>query len=324
MATSIESSAFRPQMVPASSRYRASLLAIWSALAAVYLIWGSTYLAIRYAVATTPPFLMAATRFILSGGFLYILCRALGDPPPRALEWRNATIIGLFLLVGGNGGVVWAEQFVTSSLAALLVATVPLWIMLIDGLNPTGHRPNFIAVLGILVGFGGVVLLIGSLANNGDTMNLVGSAALIFASLSWSIGSLYGRSASLPSSQLLGTAMEMFAGGLALLLLASISGEWNRLDFAAVSQRSALALLYFTVIGSSGFVAYVWLLRVAPTPLVATYAYVNPLVAVVLGYFLAHEPITLRTLAAGALIVGSVALVSVPNPQQDQRMRSRD
>jgi drug/metabolite transporter (DMT)-like permease len=312
IATSMERSLLESPPARVVFEYRASLLGIWSALAAVYLIWGSTYLAIRYAVETTPPFLMAASRFIISGGFLYLLRRTLGDPPPKSVEWRNAAIIGVFLLVGGNGGVVWAEQFVTSSLAALLVATVPLWIALIDGLLPPGRRTHFMAVLGILIGFGGVVLLVGSVAGSADTMTLVGSAALILASLSWAIGSLYGRSAKLPSSQLLGTAMEMLAGGTALLLLGSATGEWSRLDFAAVSPRSALALFYLTVIGSGGFVAYVWLLRVAPTPLVATYAYVNPLVAVVLGYFLADEPITLRTLEAGALIIGSVALVSVP------------
>jgi drug/metabolite transporter (DMT)-like permease len=321
MATAIERSFLEHHSAPAAYGYRASLLGIWSALAAVYLIWGSTYLAIRYAIETTPPFLMAASRFIVSGGFLYLFCRALGNPPPKSVEWRNATIVGLFLLVGGNGGVVWAEQFVTSSLAALLVATVPLWMVLIDGLRPAGRRPNFIAVLGVLIGFGGVVLLVGSVASGADTMSRFGSAALIMASLSWAVGSLYGRSAKLPSSQLLGTAMEMLAGGMALLLVASIHGEWNQLDFAAISERSALALVYLTVIGSGGFVAYVWLLRVAPTTLVATYAYVNPLVAVILGYFLAHEPITLRTLAAGALIIGSVALVSVPVGQRSPHAR---
>jgi len=259
---------------------------------------------------------MAACRFIISGGFLYLLRRGLGDPPAKLVEWRNAVIIGVFLLVGGNGGVVWAEQFVTSSLAALVVATVPLWIVVIDGIRPTGGRPNLIAVLSVLIGFSGVVLLVGSVADTADTMNVVGLAVLILAALSWAGGSLYARSANLPSSQLLGTSMEMLAGGMALLLLASANGEWSRLDLAAVSTRSALALVYLTAIGSAGFVAYAWLLRVAPTPLVATYAYVNPLVAVVLGHFLAHEPITLRTLAAGALIVGSVALVSIPKRQE--------
>ena len=301
-----------PQAAPAGSEYRASLPAIWSALIVVYLIWGSTYLAIRYAVETTPPFLMAAVRFIISGGFLYGLRRFSGAPRPKAVEWRSAAIIGIFLLLGGNGGVAWAEQFVTSSLAALLVATVPLWMVLIDSFRPAGQQPGLVSVAGILIGFIGVVLLIGSAASGADTANLLGAAALIFASLSWATGSIYGKRAKLPASQLLGTGMEMLAGGVALMLVAIVLGEWSNFDIVMVSRRSALALAYLTVIGSSAFVAYVWLLRVAPTPLVATYAYVNPLVAVLLGYFLAQEPTTLRTLLAATLIIGSVVLVSTP------------
>jgi drug/metabolite transporter (DMT)-like permease len=168
------------------------------------------------------------------------------------------------------------------------------------------------AIAGIIIGFGGVVLLIRPVGSSGEAMNLPGMVALIFASLAWSIGSLYGRNARLPPSQLLGTAMEMLAGGVALMLVATIVGEWSNLDISTISRRSALAVLYLTVIGSSAFVAYVWLLRVAPTPLVSTYAYVNPLVAVVLGYFLAQEPMTLRILLAAALIIGSVVLVTAP------------
>ena len=300
------------QAAPAVSEYRASLPAIWSALIVVYLIWGSTYLAIRYAVETTPPFLMAAVRFIISGGFLYALRRFKGDPRPEAVEWRSAAIIGIFLLVGGNGGVAWAEQFVISSLAALLVATVPLWMVLIDTFRPAGKRPGLMAIGGILIGFVGVVLLIGSAASGADTANLSGAMVLILASLSWATGSIYSKSAKLPPSQLLGTGMQMLAGGVALMLLAIVRGEWSGFELAAVSPRSALALAYLTVIGSSAFVAYVWLLRVAPTPLVATYAYVNPLVAVLLGYFLAQEPMTVSSLFAAGLIIGSVVLVSTP------------
>ena len=300
------------QAAPAVSEYRASLPAIWSALIVVYLIWGSTYLAIRYAVETTPPFLMAAVRFIISGGFLYALRRFKGDPRPEAVEWRSAAIIGIFLLVGGNGGVAWAEQFVISSLAALLVATVPLWMVLIDTFRPAGKRPGLMAIGGILIGFVGVVLLIGSAAGGADTANLSGAMVLILASLSWATGSIYSKSAKLPPSQLLGTGMQMLAGGVALILLAIVRGEWSDFEPAAVSPRSALALAYLTVIGSSAFVAYVWLLRVAPTPLVATYAYVNPLVAVLLGYFLAQEPMTVSSLFAAGLIIGSVVLVSTP------------
>ena len=155
-------------------------------------------------------------------------------------------------------------------------------------------------------------MLIGSTASGADAANLPGAAALIFASFSWATGSIYGKSAKLPASQLLGTGMEMLAGGVALMLLAIVRGEWSGFELAAVSRRSALAVVYLTVIGSSAFVAYVWLLRVAPTPLVATYAYINPLVAVLLGYFLAQEPMTLRTLLAATLIIGSVVLVSTP------------
>lgn len=293
-----------------TSEYRASSLAIWSALGAVYLIWGSTYLAIRFALETMPPFLMAAVRFIASGGCLYAARRFAGDPAPRRAEWRSATLVGIFLLLGGNGGVVWAEQFIPSSLAALLVATVPLWMVLFDALRGNAPKPNFTAMTGILIGFAGVALLIGSVATDMTRASVVGSAVLVLASLSWTIGSLYGRNAALPASQLLGTGMEMLTGGIALLFVAFALGEWSQLNFAGVSWRSALALVYLTVIGSGAFVAYVWLLRVAPTPLVATYAYVNPLVAVLLGYFLAHETLNLRIGIAAMLIIGSVIAVS--------------
>jgi drug/metabolite transporter (DMT)-like permease len=188
-------------------------------------------------------------------------------------------------------------------------------MVLIDTFRSTVKRPGLVAVVGILIGFVGVLLLIGSTASGADTANLPGAAALIFASLSWATGSIYGKSAKLPASQLLGTGMGMLAGGVALMLLAIVRGEWSGFELAAVSLRSALALAYLTVIGSSAFVAYVWLLRVAPTPLVATYAYVNPLVAVLLGYFLAQEPMTRLTLLAATLIIGSVVLVSTPRRQ---------
>lgn len=297
---------------PVSQEYRASALAIWSALVAVYLIWGSTYLAIRFTVETLPPFLSAAARFIVSGAFLYVWRRVAGDSKPAPMQWRNAAIVGIFLLVGGNGGVVWASQFIPSSLTALLVATVPLWMVAMDLAQPGKEKPGLSATLGILVGFTGVALLIHTAAGDAGIFNPLGAVTVLFASFSWAMGSLYGRSAKLPESQLLGTAMEMLAGGIALLVIATSFGEWNRLDLSAVSDRSALALIYLTGVGSSAFVAYAWLLRVAPTPLVSTYAYVNPLVAVLLGYFLAQEAVTAGTLLAAGMIVGSVVLVSAP------------
>jgi drug/metabolite transporter (DMT)-like permease len=295
---------------PHASEPRASALAIWSALSAVYLIWGSTYLAIRYAVETMPPFLLAAARFIVSGGCLYAARRFAGDPAPQRAQWRGAIIVGVLLLVGGNGGVVWAEQVIPSSLAALLVATVPLWMVLLEALRPSPQKPGSPVIIGILIGFAGVALLIGSVASDANPANLLGAAVLVFAALSWATGSLYGRNAPLPASQLLGTGMEMLAGGIVLLLLALLSGEWNSFDLHSVSLHSGLALAYLTVIGSGAFVAYVWLLRVAPTPLVATYAYVNPLIAVLLGHFLAYEPLNLRIAVAAVLIIASVATVS--------------
>ena len=300
------------RLVPAPQEYRASPLAIWSALSAVYLIWGSTYLAIRFTVETIPPFVSAAFRFIVSGACLYTWRRFAGDPKPTAVEWRSAAKVGIFLLLGGNGGVVWASQFIPSSLAALLVATVPLWMVVIDSARPGKQRPSIAAVTGILIGFGGVVLLIRFATSDPLVLNLFGTTAVLFASLSWALGSLYARTAKLAAAPLLATGMEMFGGGVALLVIATVLGEWNQLDIDAISAHSALALAYLTAVGSAAFVAYVWLLRVAPTPLVSTYAYVNPLVAVLLGYFLANEPMTGRTLFAATLIIGSVVLVSAP------------
>ena len=300
------------RLAPSLPQYGASPLAIWSALLAVYLIWGSTYLAIRFAVETIPPFLSAAFRFIVSGSLLYIWRRSAGDPIPTKVEWRSAATVGIFLLVGGNGGVVWASQFIPSSLAALLVATVPLWMVAVDWARSSKDKPSVRAMIGILIGFCGVVLLIRFAGTDTAFFNLFGATAVLFASVFWAVGSLYARSAKLPESQLLATGMEMSAGGVTLLLIATAVGEWHRFDLGAVSSRSALALVYLTAVGSAAFVAYVWLLRAAPTPLVSTYAYVNPLVAVLLGYFLAGEPMTARILFSAGLIIASVVLVSAP------------
>ena len=289
---------------------RASSVAVWSALSAVYLIWGSTYLAIRFTVETTPPFLSAAARFVISGAFLYCWRRLAGDPAPNKLEWRNASVIGVLLLVGGNGGVVWAAQFIPSSLAALLVATVPLWMILIDAVRHDGAWPNFKSGLGIVIGFCGAASLIGWTANSSEPAYLYGALAVIGASFLWALGSIQGKTAKLPSSPLILTGMEMLVGGAVLIAVAWLFDEFRSLELKAITQRSALSWTYLTVIGPVAFGAYAWLLRNAPIPLVATYSYVNPLVAILLGYFLGRETITPRILFAAALIVGSVILVS--------------
>lgn len=295
----------------ALTQYRAPALAVWTALSAVYLIWGSTYLAIRFTVETTPPFLSAAARFIVSGAFLYLWRRAAGDPAPAPEERRNAVIVGIFLLVGGNGGVVWAAQFIPSSLSALLVATVPLWMILFDALRH-GEKPGRAAFGGILIGFCGAALLVGWTGEQASPEHLHGAVAVLAASCLWAMGSIYGKTARLPASPLLTTGIEMLAGGIVQVLVAYLFGEFDRFDLKAVSERSALAWSYLTLVGPIAFVAYAWLLRAAPIPLVATYSYVNPLVAIVLGYFLGKETITTRIFIAAALIIGSVVLVSAP------------
>jgi drug/metabolite transporter (DMT)-like permease len=302
------------QTAVASAPQPASSALIWAALSAVYLIWGSTYLAIRFTVETTPPFLSAAARFIISGACLYFWRCAAGDPKPTPLEWRNAAIIGIFLLVGGNGGVVWAAQYIPSNLSALLVATVPLWMLLFDAIRPAGDVPSLKALGGLLIGFCGAAILIGWSASGATPNSLHGALAVVIASLLWAIGSISGKVLHLPASPLVTTGIEMLAGGLGQIFVAGLFGEFGQFDPTAISSRSALALIYLTVIGPVAFVAYAWLLRNAPISLVATYSYVNPLVAITLGHFIGKETITPRILLAAGLIIGSVALVSRPKP----------
>jgi drug/metabolite transporter (DMT)-like permease len=291
-------------------------------LFAVYLIWGSTYLAIRFAIETLPPFLMGGIRFVIAGAVLYAFRRVRGDPAPSGREWRSAAVVGLLLLTGAHGGVVWAEQRLASSMASLLISTVPLWIVVIEALRPGGRPPRWQTVLGVLVGFAGVVILIGpDRANNVDT---IGALVVVLGASLWALGSLYGRGATLPSSPLLGTSMEMLIGGGALVLLGTLTGEWGRLDLGAASPRSLGALAYLIFVGSLvAFSAYTWLLRVAPTPLVSTYAYVNPMVAMVLGHFLAGEEISARGLVAAAMVVGSVALITSLQPAASRSKPAR-
>ena len=286
---------------------------IWLALIAVYIVWGSTYLAIRFAVQTIPPFIMAGTRFLIPGAILYAWRRMAGDAPPTRQQWRSAAIVGLFLLLGGNGAVTWAEQRVASGVTALIVGSAPLWMVLIDALRPAGERPNWQTAGGVLIGLAGIALLVGPAEFSGSQlqMDTPGVAMLLLAALLWAIGSLYSRDAQLPSSPLLGTGMEMLAGGAGLYLAGTLTGEWGRLDLAAIAPSSLLGLGYLIAFGSLvGFVAYTWLLRVAPTPLVATYAYVNPLIAIFMGNLLAKEALTPRLIIAALVIVSAVALIN--------------
>jgi drug/metabolite transporter (DMT)-like permease len=295
----------------------AAPLQIWAAMLTLYIVWGSTYLAIRFAVETIPPFLMAALRFLLAGLILFVWRKLAGDPLPTKRQWGAAGVVGLFLLLGGNGGVVWAEQRVPSGITALLVGCTPLWMVLLDALRRR-RMPTWLVMAGVLLGLGGIALLVGpeELTGLHGVVDPLGALVITLAALSWAAGSLYSQKAqqneAMPPSPLMSTAAQMLTGGAALLLLGTFSGEWARFIPATFTSRSILATGYLLVMGSLiGFSAYVWLLKHAPITLVSTYAYVNPLVAVFLGSLLAAEPLTPRVLLAALVIVAAVALITL-------------
>lgn len=292
-----------------------SFVLLIAAFAAVYIFWGSTYLAIKYAIETLPPFLMAGSRFIVAGGILMIWARFAKDyEPPKAAHWKTSFVVGTLLLLGGNGGVVFAEHYISSSLAALLVATEPFWIVLLSWLWLKGSRPNLKTMLGIAIGFFGVWLLINgqtTAAEGSSSMQLFGTIAVMLAALSWATGSIYGLRSPVPKSSILTAGMQMFSGGLVLLFVSLILGEWRSFNIAAVSANSWFGLAYLMVFGSLiGFTAYSWLLKNAQPAMVATYAYVNPIVAVFLGWLIANESFTAQMLIGAGVIVGSVVLIT--------------
>lgn len=302
-------------MAPETSEQRMKL---FFAFAAVYLVWGSTYLGIRYAIETLPPFLMAGTRFVVAGLALTTWARLRGAAWPTGAQWRTALVVGLGLLLGGNGGVVWAEQRVPSSLAALIVAAVPLSTVLLDWLRPGGTRPTGTTMLGLAIGLFGVAVLVNPGAHDAARIDPWGALALLGATVSWAAGSIYSRRAppgSVAPSPLMGSGAYMLMGGLGLLVASTILGEPGRLQLGAVSLRSLLALLYLIVFGSLvGFTAYTWLLRNTTSAQATTYAYVNPVVAILIGWAIGGEVLTLRTGVAAAIILsGVITITTLPH-----------
>ncbi len=286
---------------------------VWAALLAIYIIWGSTYLAIRFAVETIPPFFMAGTRFLVSGLILYAWRRLAGDPAPTWRQWRSAIIVGLLLLLGGNGVLSWAEKQVASGVAALIIASIPLWVAMIDAVRPNGTKPDWKLVLGLLIGFGGIILLVTSSGAQSaqEGMSLFGLLALLLASFLWSLGSIEGRDADMPKSSLLSTGIEMLGGAVGLFVMSAMLGEFRALNVAAISTRSLLGLAYLILAGSLiGFTSYSWLLRNAPVSLVATYAYVNPVVAIFLGAWLGGELLNFRIIVSALIIIASVVVIN--------------
>ncbi len=283
----------------------------------VYMLWGTTYLAIHYALETLPPFFLAAARFLLAGSVLYGWTRLRGFPRPKRAHWRSAAVVGILMVVGGNGGVVFAQQYVSSGLAALMVSTIPLWMVVLDWRGRASRRPSSGLWFGLALGVAGIALLVdpsgaaqSSEVYHTGSVSLVWAIVLLGASFAWAVGSLYSRKASLPESAILSTSMQMLTGGAVLLILAAWHGDFARLNLQQVSLRSWLALGYLVVFGAIiGFSTYLWLLRVASVASVSTYAFVNPLVAVTLGCLIAREPLTPRMLIASLLILSGVALI---------------
>ena len=289
-----------------------STAALVAAFAAIYLIWGSTYLAIRYAVETFPPLLMMGIRHVSAGAILYGWSRWRGVPSPTWREWVHPALIGTLLFVGGHGSLAWAEQRVPSGIAALLVATLPMWIVVLARMKGTERRLSGRAWAGLVLGFIGVGVLFGPDAwRHNQELNLLSSGAVLFGTFIWAAGTIYMRSVKMPESAVISSGMQMFAGGISLVIAATLTGETSRFHLAAVTGRSWLALGYLIVFGSIiAFTAYSWLHTVASPSRVSTYAYVNPVVAVLIGWALASEPIGIFTVLAMVIILVGVGLVN--------------
>jgi drug/metabolite transporter (DMT)-like permease len=302
-------------MIPEPNHPPPARALVLAAFAILYIVWGSTYLAMRVAVDTLPPFLMAGSRFLVAGGALFALLRLRGAPQPTRAHWRSAAVSGFLLLASGNGLVAWAEQTVPSGLTALLVGLVPVWFALVDWLRPGGTRPQVRTLAGILVGFAGITLLVSP--HGGSTpdapLNVWGVLALLVAGISWAGGSLYSKYHSKVESPWLNASLQMLSGGAALIGLAWLTGEFHRVNWPHISAQSVSALAYLIVFGSwIGFSAYVWLLKVSKPSHVATYAYVNPVIALFLGSLLLREPLTPRVLLAAAIILAGVIIITLP------------
>ncbi len=283
-----------------------------ASLGAMYVIWGTTYLGIRFAIATLPPLLMAGTRFLIAGAILYAWGRMRGGGRPRAAEWRGSLVTGALLLLGGNGLVTWAETRVPSNIAALLVSTTPFWMVVLDWKWKGGRRPEGRLVAGLALGFAGVALMVAPGDGHAVPVHPLGALALVGASVSWAIGSLMRRTASAPQSPALAIGMEMLAGGFLLVLAGLALGEAGTVNLGAVTAKSLGAYLYLIVFGSVvAFSAYMYVLRHTTVAMATSHSYVNPVVAVFAGWILAGETLTPRAMVAACVIVGAVALLTL-------------
>ena len=281
------------------------------AFAAVYVLWGSTYLFIKYAIETLPPFLLGFSRFAVSGSLLYALARWRGAPNATLSEWKMAAITGVLMLGFGNGAVMWSEKSIPSGVVALIVSSVPIWIVVIDWLRPNGVRPRKSVLAGLVLGFIGMIILVGPRAIVGEGhIDEFAALILLGGSIAWAVGSLATRGKK-PGSPIVFAALQMLAASAAMGIMSLATGDFARFSFANVSTRSIVSFVYLVVAGSIlGYTAYVYLLGVVSAAKAATYAYVNPVIAVLLGWAFANEPITMRTIVAAAVVLAGVAIIT--------------
>jgi drug/metabolite transporter (DMT)-like permease len=309
-------------MTPAgASRFRLIV-----AFATIYILWGSSYLAIRFAVETIPPFLMGGARFVVAGAIVYVIAYLRESARLSRKDWLHAFVVGTLLFAGGNGALVWGEQTVPSGIAALLVASVPIWMVVMDWARPHGRPQNAWTVGGLLLGLSGVAILLGPDAFTGRGIDPLGAAVILGGAVSWAAGTIYAKRVAKPPSALAGTSTQMLCGGVVLLVAAALTGEPARFSPSAVTGKSLLGVFYLVVFASViAFTAYSWLVRVTTPARLGTYAYVNPLIAVYVGWAVANEPVTLRTIAAAAIIVVAVAIVTLTaeeEPSQATRLQT--
>lgn len=304
-------------MTPSTGRERRLA---WFAWLAVCLIWGTTYLGIRISLETMPPMLMGGLRWTLAGAVLAAYMAARGERLPRPGGWRNALVLGFLMMVLGNGGVVWAEQYVPSGLAAVVVASSPFWMAGVEAFRADGERMTWRTAVGFVLGFLGILLLVwpelwtGGVGGRGFVLGMI---ALQVACLGWSVGSSYSKRHGRRENVFTATAAQMLAGGVMMLALGTLRGEWGSLAF---STRSALAFGYLSTVGAiGGFVAYTYALRHLPVSLVSLYAYINPVIAVALGVAVLGEPFTSRMALAAALVLAGVATVRAPRESTQAR-----
>ncbi len=280
----------------------------------LYIVWGSTYISMQMAVETIPPFVMGAGRFLIAGVILIAWARLRGVAWPTRENWWGASISGGLMFLVATGGVAWAVQYVPSSIAAVMSAMVPLWMVLLNWLFVSHIRPNLLVFIGLALGFGGIVVLVsrGQTVAAADALYLPAMIVLTITPLAWSIGSLYSLRSSLPKSPRMTTGMQLFSGGLMMIVLALATGDFDGFTLSQVSLISLLNFWYLIIVSSViTFMAYVWLIRVVNPARVATYAFVNPVIAFFLGVVLANEPITPRTVIATLVILAGVLIITL-------------